>query len=141
MTAPLLDRADLFGWVKAVTPATVRRRRRRQQLRGPVVRPQHRAPQARPQQPTAPGAGQPVALHLWAPRSARPVGATRRVARPAVEAGVRLTDRGIAVIVGLLAVLVLSTVVVGCVKFFGVSNAPLDDQGARGAEAVAVANS
>ncbi|GAA1396507.1 hypothetical protein [Luteococcus peritonei] len=108
-----------------VTP--VKHRRRRESLRGPVARPQAAtAPLARPAQPAGPVvAGRPIELVL-APRTA-----TRAHAAAQPMGPVRLTDRGLLAVMVLLAVLTVATVTVGLVAFFGVSNAPLEQQPAQ----------
>ena len=102
---------------RAVTPAPVRRRVRGARPRGPQARPRGLAfPGRRPVQPASPSLSTgPVRLGLQHP--VRPV---------ASDEGVQLTDRGIAVVVALFGVIVVATLAVGLVKFFGVSNAPLD---------------
>lgn len=55
-----------------------------------------------------------------------------RVARPATRAaGWRLTDRGIAVVLGLFVALFLAGVVVAVTSFLAISDAPLSDDGAN----------
>lgn len=112
--------ASQIAKASAVTPATVRRRVREQQLRGPLARPTRiAAPGGRPLQPVAPGGhGAPVEL-VWGS------GARGRVARPA-SGQVQLTDRGILAIVVLLALIAVATVSIGVVRFLGVSNAPIE---------------
>ncbi|MEL4357469.1 MULTISPECIES: hypothetical protein [unclassified Luteococcus] len=120
--------ASLIAKASAVTPAPVRRRVREVQLRGPQARPQGlAAPGGRPAQPVAPGGhGAPVQLRL-APQRSRALSApATRVA--AADGPVRLTDRGILVIVLVLAVIAVATLALGLVKFFGVSDAPLEEQ-------------
>ncbi|WP_420175472.1 hypothetical protein [Luteococcus sp. OSA5] len=100
----------------AVTPAKVRRRGRDQQ-RGPVARPQQlAAPVGRPVQPGLAGlSGAPVGLQ------ARPA----EISSPARPAGVQLTDRGIALIACLLALIVAASVAVGVGRFLAISEEPL----------------
>lgn len=87
-----------------------------------------RRPVSRPVQPSAP-ARRPGALgHPRLRGSVQDRLVMGGVDRPGVAAPVSpggLTDRGIALVVGLLAVLTLTTLVVCATKFFGVSNAPI----------------
>lgn len=98
-----------------VTPAGTRRRPRGQQLRGPVARPQGAAlPGGRPVQPVVPSSGRPVVLRR------------RPVVRPQ-SSQVQLTERGLALVLGLFAVLAACAVFVVVSRFLAVSNAPLDE--------------
>lgn len=99
----------------AVTPAGTRRRPRNQQLRGPVARPlQVPAPVRRPVQPLAPALAAPVQLRQ------------RRVAAQSSTAGLQLTQRGLAVVLGLFLTLFVASVVVIVTQFLAVSNAPIE---------------
>lgn len=111
-----------------VTPAGTRRRPRGQQLRGPIARPQRLdAPGGRPVQPVAPALGGPVRLRQAAPRT-----------NPAAQPGLRLTDRGVALVVSFFMALALVSVAVIATLFFSVSNAPLDGDLVAPAHEVAI---
>lgn len=106
----------------AVTPA--KPRRRRESLRGPLARPQAAAaPVARPQQPAGPALQGPAVQLQLAPAARL---APRR--ERAASGPVQLTERGLLAVMVLLAAITVATVTVGLVAFFGVSNAPLDEQ-------------
>lgn len=111
-----------------VTPAGTRRRPRAVQLRGPLARPQRLdGPAGRPVQPLAPALTGSVRLR--ASVTARP-----RAMQPAL----RLTDRGVALVVSLFFALALVSTVVLATLFFSVSDAPIG-QDAPAADTAAVA--
>lgn len=111
--------------VGTVTPVK-HRRRGRNQLRGPIAHPQRVvSPGGRPVGVPAPtGVGLPLEGF---PKPHRGGGVH------AAQGGVRLTDRGIAVVVALLAAIALAAVVIGVSQFLSISNAPIQDDAPSGA--------
>ncbi len=76
----------------------------------------HRGPAARPIQPTHPGA-RPVTVAT--PPAVRPISA-------APSAGWQLTERGIAVVIALLALVMMVSAVVVVSSFLAIPNTPVD---------------
>jgi len=90
-----------------------------------------RGPQARPQLTLLPG-GRPAGVA--APRLGTAAGATgQRSHQATAPAPLRLTDRGIAVVVGFFLALLVTAVVVLVSGFLAVSDAPLSVPAAPGA--------
>ncbi len=91
--------------------------------------PQTRGPLARPTHPGAPG-GRPVT-------SSGPWVRTRPVVwQPAVQHGLQLTRRGLALAVGLFLGMVAAATITLVVGFFSVSNAPVTTPSAPGSSVV-----